>query len=215
MMRAGFRLLRTQAFRIVLVYVLLFAVSVSALLFFTYWNTRRTLDAQTDQIIEAEITGLSEQYQRLGLRGLAESVMSRTLHNSGQAALYLLADSAHRPLAGNLDIWPSITASPGDFVEFDYERRMNGVPETRRARGRLFMLPQSGNFYLLVAQDVHDRDLTQRMFTTTLPWTMALILLFGLLGGALMSRNMMRRLDSINRTSGEIIAGNLTQRVPV
>ena len=66
MARAGFRLLRTQAFRIVLVYVLLFAFSVSALLFFTYWNTRRTLDAQTDQIIEAEITGLSEQYQQSG-----------------------------------------------------------------------------------------------------------------------------------------------------
>ena len=39
-MRAVLRLLRTQAFRIVLAYVLLFAVSVSALLFFTYWNTR-------------------------------------------------------------------------------------------------------------------------------------------------------------------------------
>ncbi len=210
-MRAGVRLLRTQAFRIVLVYVLLFAVSVSALLFFTYWNTRRTLDAQTDQIIEAEITGLSEQYQRLGLRGLAESVMSRSLHN-GQA-LYLLTDAAHRPIAGNLDTWPAITINPGDFVEFDYERRVNGVPETRRARGRLFTL--AGDFYLLVAQDVHDRDLTQRMFTTTLPWTVALILVFGLLGGALMSRNMLRRLDSINRTSGEIMAGNMTRRVPV
>jgi signal transduction histidine kinase len=53
------------------------------------------------------------------------------------------------------------------------------------------------------------------MFTTTLPWTVALILLFGTLGGALMSRNMLRRLDSINRTSGEIVAGNLTRRVPV
>ncbi|HUO01831.1 MAG TPA: HAMP domain-containing sensor histidine kinase [Rhizomicrobium sp.] len=212
MTRAGFRLLRTQAFRIVLVYVLLFAVSVSALLFFTYWNTRRTLDAQTDQIIEAEITGLSEQYQRLGLRGLAESVMSRTLH-SGQS-LYLLTDGLHRPIAGNLDTWPAIKPNAGEFVEFDYERRsMNGVPETRRARGRLFTL--AGNFDLLVAQDVHDRDVTQRMFTTTLPWTMGLILLFGLLGGALMSRNMLRRLDSINRTSSDIIAGNMTKRVPV
>ncbi len=210
-MRAGIRLLRTQAFRIVLVYVLLFAVSVSALLFFTYWNTRRTLDAQTDQIIEAEITGLSEQYQRLGLRGLGESVMSRSLHAQGE--LYLLTDGAHRPLAGNLDAWPAITANPGNFVEFDYERRVNGVPETRRARGRLFTL--AGNFDLLVAQDVHDRDLTQRMYTTTLPWTVALILVFGLLGGALMSRNMLRRLDAINRASGEIMAGNLTQRVPV
>jgi hypothetical protein len=210
-MRAGFRLLRTQAFRIVLVYVLLFAVSVSALLFFTYWNTRRTLDGQTDQIIEAEITGLSEQYQRLGVRGLGESVMSRSLH--GGQELYLLTDSAHRILAGNLDTWPAITADSNNFVEFDYERRVNGVPETRRARGRLFALP--GNFFLLVAQDVHDRDLTQRMYTTTLPWTVALILVLGLLGGALMSRNMLRRLDSINRASGEIMAGNLTRRVPV
>jgi signal transduction histidine kinase len=212
-MRAGFRLLRTQAFRIVLIYVLLFAVSVSALLFFTYWNTRRTLDAQTDQIIEAEITGLSEQYQRLGLHGLGESVMSRSLH--GGQALYLLTDNSHRVLAGNLDIWPAITVSPGNFVEFDYERRVNGVPETRRARGRLFRLPQSGDFYLLVAQDVHDRDLTQRMFTTTLPWTVGLILVLGLLGGALMSRNMLRKLDAINRASNEIMAGNLTRRVPV
>jgi signal transduction histidine kinase len=62
---------------------------------------------------------------------------------------------------------------------------------------------------------VHDRDLTQRMFTTTLPWTVALILLLGLTGGALMSRNMLRKLDSINRTSREIMAGNLTKRVPV
>ena len=214
MMRTTFRLLRTQAFRIVLVYVLLFAFSVTALLFFTYWNTRRTLDDQTDQTIDAEITGLSEQYNGLNITRLANSVINRSAH-PGQA-LYILADSAHRYLAGNLSSWPSITADPGNFVEFDYERMVNNVPETRRARGRLIPLTTlTGNFYLLVAEDVHDRDITQRMFTTTLPWTVALILVFGLLGGGLMSRNMLRRLDSINRTSGEIMAGNLTRRVPM
>jgi signal transduction histidine kinase len=213
-MRSSFGLLRTQAFRIVLVYVLLFAFSVGALLIFTYWNTRRTLDEQTSQIIEAEMTGLNEQYQRLGVRGLYDSVMNRSLH-AGQA-LYILADSSHRVLAGNLDSWPSAFTGAGTFVEFDYERRLNGVPETRRARGRLFPVETpGGSFYLLVAEDVHDRDLLQRMFTTTLPWTVALILGFGLLGGALMSRNMLRRLDSINRTSGEIVAGDLSRRVPV
>src|SRR5580704_9502278 len=120
MMRASLRLLRTQAFRIVLIYVVLFAFSVAALLFFTYWNTRRTLDAQTDQIIEAEITGLAEQYQRLGLRGLAESVIGRSLH-AGQS-IYLLADYQHHILAGNLNAWPTITQNPGNFIEFDYER---------------------------------------------------------------------------------------------
>jgi signal transduction histidine kinase len=210
-MRAGFRLFQTQAFRIVLVYALLFALSVGALLYFTYWNTRRTLDAQTDQIIEAEITGLSEQLQQEGLSGLVEAITTRSLQ--GGPGLYLLTDGRHRPIAGNLNAWPAITGNAGNFVEFDYERSVNGQTETRRARGQVFRL--AGNFDLLVAEDVHDRDLTQRMFTTTLPWTVALILLLGLTGGALMSRNMLRKLDSINRTSREIMAGNLTRRVPV
>lgn len=209
-MRTG-HLLRTQAFRIVLAYVLLFAFSVTALLAFTYWNTVRTLDGQTDQIVAAEITGLAEQYRNLGLRGLAETVRSRSTH--GGEALYLLTDSQRRPIAGNLDSWPQTVVTAENFVEFDYERPVDGRLETRRARGR--MLPVTGGFVLLVAQDVHERFLTTRMFTTTLPWTVGLILVLGLLGGALMSRNMLRRLDIINRTSGEIMAGNLTRRVPL
>src|SRR5579863_7331684 len=110
MMRTTFRLLRTQAFRIVLIYVLLFAFSVSALLFFTYWNTRRTLDDQTDQIIEAEITGLTEEYQHFGLPGLVETVRARALHQ-GQA-LYMLSDSLHHVMAGNLEFWPQISGTP-------------------------------------------------------------------------------------------------------
>jgi hypothetical protein len=204
-------ILKTQAFRIVLVYVLLFAFSVTALLGFTYWNTRRALDAQTDQIIEAEITGLDDEYRHFGLQGLAEAVRARSLHQ-GQA-LYLLADGLHHSVAGNLDSWPQISGSAGDLVEFDFERPMDGRMESRRARGRIYALP--GDFVLLVAQDVHDRYLTERMFTTTLPWTVLLILVLGTVGGALMGRNILRRLDDINRTSGEIIAGDLSRRVPL
>ncbi len=65
--------------------------------------------------------------------------MSRSLH--GTASSSICSPTAHhRPIAGNLDAWPAITADTGNFVEFDYERRVNGVPETRRARGRLFAL---------------------------------------------------------------------------
>ena len=66
-----------------------------------------------------------------------------------------------------------------------------------------------------MAQDVHERYQTEQLFTTTLPWTVGLVLLLGLGGGALMSRNMLARLDSINRTSGEIMAGDLSRRVPI
>src|SRR6202012_1264042 len=104
---------------------------------FTYWNTERALDAQTDQIIDAEITGLSEQYRTLGLRGLYEAVNARP---RGGPALCILSDGLHRIRAGKLDSWPQIAATPDNFVEFDYERRVNGQIEIRRARGRLIAL---------------------------------------------------------------------------
>jgi hypothetical protein len=153
---------------------------------------------------------LREQYQQFGLPGLVETVRARSLH--GQA-LYVLADSLHHVVAGNLEFWPQIPNAPDSMVEFDFERPISGKLEIRRARGRIFALP--GDWMLLVAQDVHDRYLTERMFTTTLPWTVLLILVLGTVGGALMSRNMLRRLDTINRTSGEIIKGDLTRRVPL
>ena len=42
-----------------------------------------------------------------------------------------------------------------------------------------------------------------------------MMLVFGLIGGALISRNVLARLDSINRTSAEIVAGNFSHRVPL
>ncbi|HVZ90524.1 MAG TPA: HAMP domain-containing sensor histidine kinase [Rhizomicrobium sp.] len=203
--------LRSQAFRIVFVYVLMFALSVSALIGFTYWNTERALDAQTDQIINAEIESLSGQYQRLGLRGLAEVVMTRAAH--GGPGLYLLLNRSKEPIAGNLDGMPEAAVRHGSVIEFDYQRRIEGQAQLRRARGRVFHL--LGGFDLLVAQDVHDRYLMEKFFSTTLPWTVALMLALGLVGGALMSRNMLRRLDQINRTAGDIFAGDFSRRVPV
>ena len=205
-------LLRTLAFRIVLFYVALFALSAGALVAFTYWNTERALDAETDQTIEAEIGGLAEQYQRLGLGALTEAIIGRSVR--GGPALYLLTDRLHHPIVGNLDTWPTVLTRAGsNFIEFDYQRRVGANFEDHRARGRIFAL--AGGFQLLVARDVHERYETQRLFTVTLPWTVALMLMLGIVGGGLLSRNMLRRLDAINRASREIMAGNLSRRVPV
>lgn len=203
--------LRTLAFRIVLIYVMVFAISAAALVGFTYWNTKHALDSQTDETIEAEITGLAEQYQRLGLGGLTDVIISRSIR--GGPGLYLLTDVQHRPIAGNLDAWPKVIQRPGHFIEFDYEKRIGGVAAKRRARGRAFSL--TGGFQLLVARDVHERHETSRLLSTTLPWSILLMLVLGLIGGAVISRNLLARLDVINNTSREIMAGDLTRRIPV
>jgi signal transduction histidine kinase len=193
------------------VYVAVFALSTATIVGFTYWNTKRALNAETDQVIEAEITGLSEQYQHLGLAGLTDVIVSRSIR--GGQTLYLLTAANGHPIAGNLDAWPELTANAAGFVEFDYERRAGDDQETRRARGRIFAL--TGGFRLLVARDVHERYETERLFTTALPWSVALLLVLGLAGGLILSRNLLARLDLINSTSKEIMAGDLSRRVPL
>ncbi len=205
------RLLRTLAFRIVLLYLAVFALSAAAIVAFTYWNTQRALNAQTDAAVDLEVTALSERYERFGLAGITDAIVNRTMH--GGTTLYLLTDSQNRPIVGNLDAWPDIKSMGGGLVEFDYVRRVGGRLEQHRARGREFAL--TGDFELLVARDVAERHESERLFTTMLPWSVGLMIVLGLVGGALISRNFLARLDSINRTSREIMAGDLTRRLPV
>jgi signal transduction histidine kinase len=204
-------LLRTQAFRIVLIYLALFAVSATALVGFVYWNTARVLDQQTDETIGAEVTGLVEQYQRQGLSGLTDVIIRRSIR--GGQGLYMLTARDHKAIAGNLDGWPQVEPGGAGFVEFNYERRVAGDSELRRARGKMFKLPQG--LFLLVARDVHERHQIETLFTTLLPWSVGLMIAMGLAGGLFVSRRFLARLDVINRTSREIMGGDLSKRVPV
>ena len=116
-------------------------------------------------------------------------------------------------IAGNLDTWPQVQPTTDGLVEFAYERRIGSSPELRRARGRIFLLTQG--FYLLVARDVHERRELEALFTTMLLWGAGLMIVLGFAGGVIISRNFLARLDVINRTSRQIMAGDLSRRVPV
>lgn len=203
--------LGTQSFRIVAVYLAIFALSATALLGFVYWNTTLVLDRETDETIRAEVTGLVEQYQRLGLPALTDAIVNRT--GRGEQGIYVLARADRRLIAGNLDSWPRLTLTDDGFAEFEFERRVGGQPELHQARGRLFTLSQG--FLLLVARDVEDQRALERLLGNALRWSIALVIILGLLGGVLVSRNVLRRLEAINKTSQQIVAGDFSKRVPV
>lgn len=205
------KLLRTQAFRIVGIYLAIFAVSTIALVGFVYWNTSLVLDRETDETIEAEVTGLEEQYSSLGLPGVTDAIIGRSVRR--EQGIYLLANSNRQILAGNLDGWPQVNSTDGGFIEFRYERRVGPTTELRSARGRIITLTQG--FYLLVARDVEERRVLENLFKTALLWGAGLMIVLGILGGLLISHNFLRRLELINRTSRQIIGGDLSRRVPV
>lgn len=205
------RLIRTTTFRLAAIYLVLFGLSVMALLGFIYLNTAGLSTAQTDATIEAEITGLVEQYRENGLFGLTQIVRERSQNQ--RQSLYLLADPNQFPLTGNIDSWPEVQTDTEGWLEFPYARPVAGEIENHRARARHLVLP--GGFQLLVGRDIQEWLELERVMRGSLAWALALTLGLGLIGGILMSRNMLRRVEAINRTSREIIAGRLGERVPV
>jgi hypothetical protein len=203
---------RTATFRLAFAYLCLFGVSVLLLLGFIYWRTTGFMAAQADETINAEVQGLNEQYKRRGLLGLRTIIVER-LSRPGQRSLYLLT-IGDNVLAGNLSEWPrdTIETAPG-WINFTYER---GTEEDKELRpGRAMRFPMRGGFRLLVGRDVGELNAIEGAVRSTLLTALSITALFGIAGGVLISRNVLRRLEDINRTSREIMSGNLSRRIPV
>ena len=207
------RLLRTNAFRLAALYFALFAASVLALLVFIYLSTADFIERQTEATIDAEITGLAEQYQQRGLAGLVDIIRARISAQHRDTTLYLITDATLQPLAGNLSGWPSAEPVAAGWISFPVKARRAGETETDTALAKVFVL--AGDYRLLVGRDLRDARLFRSRITRTLTWAALATLALGIAGGLFMTRNMLRRVEAVNRTSERIIHGDLSQRVPL
>ncbi len=207
------RLVRTHAFRLAALYFFVFAASVLGVLFFVYWTSADFVERQTEATLDAEITGLAEQYAQRGLSGLVQIVAARSAGNPGDAMLYLVTDPDGQPLAGNLSGWPLGLPPRVGWLSFTVEVKVHGRELTHAASGRLIIIP--GGYRLLIGRDISDAAAFRDRVRLTLMWAGLLALGVGLLGGAAMSRNLLRRVELVNRTSERVMAGNLSDRVPL
>jgi signal transduction histidine kinase len=207
------RLVRTHAFRLAALYFLVFAASVLGVLLFVYWTSADFVERQTEATLDAEITGLAEQYAQRGLSGLVQIVAARSAGDRGDGIMYLVTDPSGIPLAGNIAAWPAGVPTRTGRLEFTTEARVKGRVEIHPAQGALFVIP--GGYRLLVGRDISDADAFRDRIKTTLLWAGLVVLGVGLLGGAAMSRNLLRRVEQVNRTSERVMAGNLSDRVPL
>lgn len=202
----------TTTFRLTLIYFGLFGVSAVVLVGFLYWSTAGFMARQTDEAIEAEIRGLAEQYSQFGTIGLVRALNRRTSQARASRGLYLLTDASLRPLAGNLSAWPREDPRPDGWITFELEYAdRRGAVDLGRAR--IFEL--TGGLRLLVGRDIRERLEIDARFRESIGWGIALALVLSIAGGVLISRPMLRRIDAINLTSREIMAGALDRRIPV
>ncbi len=205
-------ILRSATFRLAALYTVLFTVSVAGLLGFVYYATAGYLSRQTDAAIASEVAELADRFRNGGVGALAREISNKAVANVGGQSVYLLTDGNLDPIAGNITSWPEAVAPDASgWVEFQLRKAPRSAPDPVRAR--VFTL--GPELHLLVGRNVVAERAFQRLIASASVWGLGIAIAVAIAGGFLTSRTLSRRLERINRTTHEVMAGDLQQRVPI
>src|SRR5207302_6162009 len=205
------KLLRTTAFKLTLVYLTVFALFAAFLLVYFAWNTRRLITEQITQTVDAEITGLAEQYRQGGIRRLVFVVDARSRRPG--SSLYLVTTRAGEGLAGNVGSLSTGILETSGWTETAYRRLDDPDGAEHHALIRVFQLP--AGFRLLVGRDLEERERLYDIVLAAGRWSLAIVLVLGVAGGLFVARRVLRRVDAMTETTRKIMEGDLTGRLPI
>lgn len=210
-MTAFGKLIRTTAFRLTLVYLFLFALFAAFLLGYFAWNTRRMVTEQITGMLNAEVVEMNDELARRGLRGLVYAIESRALRPG--ANLYLITTATGQALAGNVDsIAPGVMNQIG-FSETMYRRLDEKDNFEHRALVKVTEL--DGGFRLLIGRDLEERRHIIGIVASAAQWSVLIVVALGLAGGVFVARRVLHRIDAMTGTTQRIMAGDLSERLPV
>ncbi len=210
-MTTQLKLLKSKTFRLLLVFAVLFAGAAALVIVYIGWNSNRLLEGRLKETILAETLGLAEQYRSGGVSRLAKTINRRIITPGN--SIYLVTDINGGWIAGNVkaltrDLW-----NRQGRVEFAYQRRGPKGRETRHAVARIYRLARG--YRLMVGRDVEDQRQFTKIVRNAVLSGLFFMVLVGLAGGWLVSRDLLRRIDEVTRTSRSIMAGDMSERVPV
>lgn len=208
--------LKTSAVRFALKYAVLYTLVLGMTFAALFWSSSRYVDAHLKADIEQELSTLSEAFDSGGAERLFEVVSGRSEVAPDEGWFYLLV-TKEGTLAGNMTKWPEETSISLDGDVHNILVDNNVLP------GNLYeddaYLPAVAREFLdgsrlLLARDV-EQDNVLRAISEYLMESLGAIVIFALLMGVTLGRAILRRVDTISRTAGEIMTGNLSQRIPL
>jgi signal transduction histidine kinase len=205
------KLLRTTAFKLTLVYLTVFALFAVFLLAYFAWNTRRLITEQITQTVDAEITGLAEQYRQGGIRRLVFVVDARSRRPG--SSLYLVTTRAGEGLAGNVGSLATGILEKSGWTETAYRRLDDPDGVEHHALVRVFQLP--AGFRLLVGRDLEERERLYDIVLAAGRWSLAIVIVLGVAGGFFVTRRVLKRVDAMTETTRKIMDGDLAGRLPI
>jgi signal transduction histidine kinase len=205
------KLVRSTAFRLTLVYLVIFALYAAALLVYFALNTGRLITEQITETVDDEIAELTEQYTIGSWRQLTTIIENRSLRPG--SSLYLVTAPSGQAIAGNVgSLGPGVIDKIG-WSETGYRRLDEQETAQHSALVRVTQL--SGGFRLLVGRDLEERGRMREIIVAAARGSVALVIVLGLAGGFFVARRVLRRFDAVTETTQRIMAGDLSGRLPV
>jgi signal transduction histidine kinase len=207
------RLFRTTPFRLTLGFLALFAASASAFLAYIYFATAWEVTTRADERVQREMDSLTGVYNASGPAGLNQAVAERTGVNP--SIVYLLTHADGSPPTGSLGKSP-VNESYGreHWVNFIMNQTdADGMEVRRPARGLERKLPDGER--LFVGADVGEQETYVVHILRSLWGAGAMVILIGLGGGLMVSRNFSSRMEKLTAVTNAVRAGDLTARAPL
>ncbi|CAN1522295.1 BaeS Signal transduction histidine kinase [Caulobacteraceae bacterium] len=208
------RIFRTTPFRLTLLFLAMFAAAAAAFLAYAYLATAGEVTRRADDEIRREMNSLEAIYRRGGVASLNQALIERAVGE--RPFLYLLLDTKGERITGSIEKSPiGETETPGEtWTTFQVtDTDMDGGEVKRPARGMQERL--DGGETLFVGADVGESEGFVTGIVRALWGAGALVILLGLAGGVLVSRNVSRHMGGLNETIAAVRAGDLKARARV
>ena len=201
------RLFRSSAVVLAVSYV---AFGVVALVLFAvplWYAWQKTVEEGRSEILSSDAQRLAEVFRRGGPDGLKAYIDERVSLQIAGERILLVTDAEFHPLAGNLPQWPA--SLPPEAGTHTVQLKLDG----HVTRAVIVNMRLEGGYNLLVGRDTARYVPVEKDFWYGLAGAVAVLAIVGVIGGLLIRRALMMRIQGIQETVAAIMQGRLSHRL--
>lgn len=201
------RFLHTESFRLSAIFAAFFFASTLALGALVYAMMGDAFQDEVLQFSDHDLAAIARGYSTEGLSEAIE-IINQRMAAPGGSDFFLLQKGNDVRLAGNLSAMPPRTG----VLHLPYPHIAGAEGEGHAILGRgAYLAP---GLFVFVGRDLYFANRTKARIFHALLWILAATLFLAVLGGILLSRTFLGRMDTIAKTCRAIMAGNFGNRIP-
>jgi signal transduction histidine kinase len=202
-------LFRTGAFRRTITFAAAFSFGMALLAGFIYWQTVGYLTREFDRDLLTDIRSFAAD----DAADLIENIDHTLAADSGRTKIIGLFAPDGQPLAGNMVNLPTNRPLVDGTASVSIDHSINNVPLPRHVRIAVEHLKDSR--ILVIGRSAKELGEIEEIITRALALALVPMVAIALLSGALLSRATVRRVEAVERACRRIMAGHLSERLPV